>query len=68
MRRNSKAADYENESAGAPGGLSKSPAPAPIVADRKDFNPLCIFSASSTNAEGVAEIEFKVKDNLTRYR
>ena len=60
--------DNSDEDEDAPGGgFGGSSAPPAIVADRKDFDPLCTFTAGVCK-EGKIDMEFKVKDNLTRYR
>ncbi|MCZ7668763.1 MAG: hypothetical protein M5U34_16975 [Chloroflexi bacterium] len=62
----------------AEGGIAMAtPAPSPQgpaapntpIDVRTDFNPLAVFApAVSTNAQGNAEVTFKLPDNLTRYR
>ncbi|HMZ79782.1 MAG TPA: alpha-2-macroglobulin family protein, partial [Acidobacteriota bacterium] len=43
--------------------------PVPGFKERKNFNPLAVFSpAVRTNAEGKATIKFTMPDTLTRYR
>ncbi len=58
------AAPMAMEKAMAPGN-----APAPMIAVRTDFNPLAAFApAIPTDAQGRAQLEVKLPDNLTRYR
>jgi len=50
-------------------GAAEQAAPQAPIAVRTDFNPLALFApAVATNAEGKAQVEVKVPDNLTRYR
>ena len=52
----------------AVGGAADQAAQAPIAV-RTDFNPLALFApAVATDAQGKAQVEVKVPDNLTRYR
>ncbi|MFZ4657230.1 MAG: alpha-2-macroglobulin family protein [Caldilineaceae bacterium] len=56
------AAGGEAKSANAPGAQ-------PQIALRSDFNPLAVFApAVRTDENGQATIDFKLPDNLTRYR
>jgi uncharacterized protein YfaS (alpha-2-macroglobulin family) len=56
------AAGGEAKSANAPGAQ-------PQIALRSDFNPLAVFApAMRTDENGQATIDFKLPDNLTRYR
>jgi uncharacterized protein YfaS (alpha-2-macroglobulin family) len=44
-------------------------APGAPIALRSDFNPLAVFTPGArTDAEGRVRVEFRVPDNLTRYR
>jgi hypothetical protein len=53
----------------AKGGAGPGEEAAQAIAVRSDFNPLATFAASvPTDADGRAEVEVKVPDNLTRYR
>jgi uncharacterized protein YfaS (alpha-2-macroglobulin family) len=50
-------------------GLKSAPEPAPVIAQRSNFDALALFAASlPTDAEGRARVDIKVPDNLTRYR
>jgi hypothetical protein len=43
--------------------------PVPIIAVRSNFNPLANFTpAVQVNEDGLAQIDVKIPDNLTRYR
>ncbi len=51
------------------GGAADQAATQAPIAVRTDFNPLALFApAVSTDAQGKAQVEVKVPDNLTRYR
>ncbi|HMN27811.1 MAG TPA: MG2 domain-containing protein, partial [Caldilineaceae bacterium] len=56
--------DMVEESAAAPGSQ-----PGAAITIRTDFNPLAVFApAVRTDAAGKARVEYKLPDNLTRYR
>jgi hypothetical protein len=62
--------ELEKNEDGIFGGVAASAtvaSPAKVL-DRKDFDPLCTFQAGYTTADGTLSVDFKVKDNLTRYR
>jgi uncharacterized protein YfaS (alpha-2-macroglobulin family) len=57
------------EPAAAEGAFADDSAEAPAIKVRTDFNPLATFApAVKTDANGKAQVEVKLPDNLTRYR
>ena len=53
----------------APAAAGAAPQPGAPIAVRADFNPLALFApAERTDADGKVHVDYKLPDNLTRYR